>query len=170
MTLEVFAFISCQTFLGTRKASIFLPLNVLFFEICRKGRGQVSQDSSDLVETILIFGRSETTVAPVEQVRRLRSELQQPTNSTVEAKDIALEKLRTNFNNTMLQLRSLFAGALEQSVGDIGLDSIELNLEVTAEGKVGLLGMGATVTGTSGLKLTFKRTLSKKEQIPNSLE
>jgi hypothetical protein len=37
------------------------------------------------------------------------------------------------------------------------MDSVEVSAEVTAEGKVGLLGIGATVEGSATVKLVFKR-------------
>jgi hypothetical protein len=46
---------------------------------------------------------------------------------------------------------------LPLKVGEFSIDSVELSLEITAKGSIGLLGTGGEVGGSGGLKFILKR-------------
>ena len=46
---------------------------------------------------------------------------------------------------------------LPAKIGEFGLESVELSVEITAKGSVGLLGTGGELGGSGGLTFTLKR-------------
>ena len=47
--------------------------------------------------------------------------------------------------------------SIPEAVGSFSVDTIELSLEVTAGGTIGLLGTGAEASATGGITVTLKR-------------
>jgi hypothetical protein len=74
-----------------------------------------------------------------------------------ETKTIASEKLVENFDDALVVLRHMLEKAENKPVGGLQLDSLEVNLAVTAEGKLSFFGSGGSLSGTTSLTLTFKR-------------
>ena len=51
---------------------------------------------------------------------------------------------------------------LPAKVGELSVDSLELSVEITAKGSIGLLGTGGEVGGKGGLTFVLKRTEAPK--------
>jgi hypothetical protein len=62
--------------------------------------------------------------------------------------------LRRNLQSTLDALRVAFDGLTEVRAG-LPLKEVQVSFEVSATGKITLLGTGAEVTGTGGITLTF---------------
>ncbi|EPE94815.1 Pepco domain-containing protein [Rhizobium grahamii] len=66
---------------------------------------------------------------------------------------VSADALREQFSNLVEVVEYVF----DRSTPAVTLDEVELSVEITAEGKVSLLGSGATGGGRGGIKMTFKR-------------
>jgi hypothetical protein len=75
----------------------------------------------------------------------------------VKAAQVDPNKILKNFDNILDMLSKMFSKA-RVPVHGLSLESMEVNLEVSAEGQVGFLGTGIKATGTSSFKLTFSAT------------
>lgn len=76
----------------------------------------------------------------------------------LEAKDLPTTALTTNFANAMSVLGSMFQEAGTRVFGGLTLDQIEVNLEVSADGKLTFLGSGAALKGSTSFRLLFERS------------
>lgn len=83
---------------------------------------------------------------------RRRTDFVAPKRTEVDA--VAFKK---HLNGTLAVLREAFQGALDSTVGGLSIDEVEVALEVGAEGAVGILGTGASVSGKTSLTVRFKR-------------
>jgi hypothetical protein len=54
-------------------------------------------------------------------------------------------------------LAEAFASSVRKPSGDFELDEVEIALEISADGKVGILGSGLTLRGGGSMKLKFVR-------------
>jgi len=70
---------------------------------------------------------------------------------------VPLKTLTDNFVDLVDRIHDMVTPVLAKSLGDLPLDSIDVNLEVTADGSVGFMGTGAKIGGTASIKLTFSR-------------
>ncbi|MEV8438457.1 hypothetical protein AB0425_13855 [Actinosynnema sp. NPDC051121] len=67
---------------------------------------------------------------------------------------ISVATLRQNLVETMANLRAMFDGVVEFHP-DLPIKEVTVSFEVTATGKVTLLGTGAEMTGTGAITITF---------------
>jgi hypothetical protein len=70
--------------------------------------------------------------------------------------EISVNTLRVNMETTLNGLRQTFDG-LDPLGSKFPLKEVQVSFEVSASGKVNLLGTGAEVAGTGGITLTFGR-------------
>jgi hypothetical protein len=61
------------------------------------------------------------------------------------------------------QIRQIFESAFEKTFGEFHLESVEVSLEISADGKVGFFGSHVGLSGKSGITLSFKRKSKRKE-------
>lgn len=71
---------------------------------------------------------------------------------------VPVERLRENLARLTEAVGQAFAGAAQ--VGDFALDEITLQVQVSAQGGIALIG-SAKVTGTGAITLKFKRPTSE---------
>jgi hypothetical protein len=71
--------------------------------------------------------------------------------------DITLDAFQANIANTTDALSSIFSTAFDKEFGEFQLNDVEVNLEISADGKVGFMGTGVGIKGSSSLKLKFER-------------
>lgn len=71
--------------------------------------------------------------------------------------EISLDVLKANLDAATEGLSEIFASAFERTFGEFELNEVEMSLEVSADGKVGILGTGAGVKGSGSIKLKFGR-------------
>jgi hypothetical protein len=72
---------------------------------------------------------------------------------------VGVDAFGASFMQTFDGLKSVFE-KVELSIGSLGLDSIEVALSVSAQGTVGILGTGTSVTGTASITVRFARPAS----------
>ncbi len=75
---------------------------------------------------------------------------------------IDVDKLEAEMQN-FFGVMGKVIGSLSQEVGSYKVDTITVSAEVSAQGKVSLLGTGGEVGGKGGLSLTFKRSDNNKD-------
>jgi hypothetical protein len=71
--------------------------------------------------------------------------------------EVPVSIVSKSFAQVLDNLGEVFNAAAKKTLGGMRLQEVEVSLDVSAEGKVGLLGTGASITGSTGLRLTFKR-------------
>ena len=71
-------------------------------------------------------------------------------------KEVPVDSLRNSLADYLAKMEDALNG-VPASLSGYQVDEITLSLEVSATGKVSMLGTGAEVTGTGGLTLTLKR-------------
>jgi hypothetical protein len=77
----------------------------------------------------------------------------------VKSKEITLDEIRENLSKFLLNVEDILSTSKER-YGDFKMDSIEINAEISADGKVGFMGTEAGISGTHGIKFVFKRSAS----------
>jgi hypothetical protein len=75
--------------------------------------------------------------------------------------DIGVNQLREGVAQASTALREVFAESFAATFGAYRLDEVEVSLQISAGGKVGFLGTGVDVKGSSTLKLKFKREVNE---------
>lgn len=81
---------------------------------------------------------------------------------TPKINEIDLANIKNNFDKVMVDLEQIFQSAFNKTFGEFSIDEVEAHVEVTAEGKVGLLGSGMGLQGSTGIKLVFKKVGKNK--------
>lgn len=76
---------------------------------------------------------------------------------TVTGKAVGVGRIRKNVDQAIEALKDAFSSSAGKTIGDLELDEIEVGLEISSDGKVGILGIGVGVSGSSSIKVTFKR-------------
>jgi hypothetical protein len=69
---------------------------------------------------------------------------------------VPIDSLRENLSGTIEALKHIFVSLPDLGPG-LSFDKVELSFEVTATGKVALLGTSAEVAGKGAIAITFKR-------------
>ena len=71
-------------------------------------------------------------------------------------REIDVDKLKKDLQTFLGHIESIVS-ELPAAVSGFGLDSVELSVEVSAKGKVSLLGSGGEMGGKGGLTFTLRR-------------
>jgi len=74
----------------------------------------------------------------------------------VKPKEIVVNDFKENLSRFLQNMDDILTTS-KRKYGDYIMDSIEINAEVSAEGKIGLMGSEVGVSGTHGIKFIFKR-------------
>jgi hypothetical protein len=72
--------------------------------------------------------------------------------------------LQSNVDAATTGLAELFASSFRKTFGDFELDEVEVNLKISADGKIGIVGSGVGVKGAGSMKLKFVRQRSSSRQ------
>ncbi|WP_426422526.1 Pepco domain-containing protein [Bradyrhizobium genosp. A] len=70
-------------------------------------------------------------------------------------RDIPVDKLRSSLQEVIAALEGSLK--MPDTIGSFDVDSLDIELELSAEGQIGLLGNGAKVGGKGSLTLRLKR-------------
>ncbi len=70
---------------------------------------------------------------------------------------VAAGTFKANFDAIVSSIADVVSDALGREFGHLALSSLDVELGVEADGKVGILGTGVGVKGSSSIKLTFTR-------------
>lgn len=98
---------------------------------------------------ISVFGREDTDTTD----RGLFSRIE---NLMYGAEAVPADKLKQRLENFLSVMRDVIMG-MPYEFGDFQLDSVTLTAEVSANGKVSLLGTGGELAGKGGLTFNIKR-------------
>jgi hypothetical protein len=107
----------------------------------------------DAAETVEVVGGSRSS----EDVGGgFGSALVQQTRKTLTQRvQISTEDLKREIGNLLAVVGDVFDQA--QSEAGLSLEDVELSIEISSEGQISILGSGGKISGTGGIKLTFKR-------------
>jgi len=83
------------------------------------------------------------------------SVVQQTRKSLTQRVQISAEDLRREIGNLMAVVGEVFDQARPEA--GLSLEDVELSIEISSEGQISILGSGGKISGTGGIKLTFKR-------------
>ncbi len=118
--------------------------------------------ASTAAETLTIIGSGEPPASKDGPRKIMRSpDALKPLKGPGTA-EVPIDKIQANFEKTVDGLRRILQSGFEKNVAGLVLKEVEVHIEVTADGKVGLLGWGAAVHGTTGIKLTLSNTALPK--------
>jgi hypothetical protein len=76
--------------------------------------------------------------------------------------EVSLDALKSSLDAATDSLSEIFSSAFERTFGDFELNEVEMALEVSADGRVGIMGTGAGVKGSGSIKLKFTRKKGAK--------
>lgn len=84
------------------------------------------------------------------------SSLVQQTRKTLTQRvQISGEDLKREIGNLLAVVGDVFDQARPEA--GLALEDVELSIEISSEGQISILGSGGKISGTGGIKLTFKR-------------
>ena len=81
--------------------------------------------------------------------------VQQTRRSLSQRVQVNVEDLKREIGNLLSAVGDVFDQA--QAESGLALEEVELSIEVGSEGQISILGSGGKVTGSGGIKLSFKR-------------
>ncbi len=81
--------------------------------------------------------------------------VQQTRKSLTQRVQINVDDLKREIGNLLAVVGDVFDHA--QSEAALALEEVELSIEVSSEGQISILGSGGKISGTGGIKLSFKR-------------
>ena len=73
------------------------------------------------------------------------------------AHGVSSSRIRKNLDKALDALKDAFESSVGKKVGDLELDEIEVGLELSTDGKVGIPGIGVTISGKSSVVVRFKK-------------
>ena len=81
--------------------------------------------------------------------------VQQTRKSLTQRVQISAEDLKREIGNLLAVVGDVFDQARPEA--GLALEDVELSIEISSEGQISILGSGGKISGTGGIKLTFKR-------------
>lgn len=110
-------------------------------------------------ESFLVLTRGETTTDAKQEIFADRSLIDfknKATKAALQYVQIGTAELQTQLTTFFNKMDTVVQN-LPARVGGFSIDSVELSVEITAQGSVGFLGTGGEIGGSGGLKFTLKR-------------
>lgn len=81
--------------------------------------------------------------------------VQQTRKSLTQRVQISAEDLKREIGNLMAVVAEVFDQAPPQA--GLSLEDVELSIEISSEGQISILGNGGKISGSGGIRLSFKR-------------
>jgi NTP pyrophosphatase (non-canonical NTP hydrolase) len=81
--------------------------------------------------------------------------VQQTRKSLTQRVQINVDDLKREIGNLLAVVGDVFDQARSEAA--LSLEEVELSIEVSSEGQISILGSGGKISGTGGIKLSFKR-------------
>jgi hypothetical protein len=75
----------------------------------------------------------------------------------IRAHVVSSSRIRKNLDKALDALKDAFESSVGKKVGDLELEEIEVGLELSTDGKVGIPGIGVTISGKSSVVVRFKK-------------
>ncbi|HLY06537.1 MAG TPA: hypothetical protein VKR31_12390 [Rhizomicrobium sp.] len=76
------------------------------------------------------------------------------------ANEVPVDSLTGNLRDFLDKMDSVLA-SIPPVIGEFGVDTMTIDIEISAEGSVSLLGTGGKVSGKGGISLTLTRNPSR---------
>lgn len=76
--------------------------------------------------------------------------------AAVRVTERSVEEVKANLSRFVAQVSDMLDAARSE-IGGYVLETVEVAAEITGEGKVGFMGTGVNVGGTTSLKIVFRR-------------
>ena len=86
------------------------------------------------------------------------SVVQQTRKSLTQRVQVNVEDLKREIGNLLGVVGDVFDQARNET--GMSLEEVELSIEVSSEGQISILGSGGKISGSGGIKLSFKRQRS----------
>ena len=83
------------------------------------------------------------------------SVVQQTRKSLTQRVQVNVEDLKREIGNLLGVVGDVFDQARNET--GMSLEEVELSIEVSSEGQISILGSGGKISGSGGIKLSFKR-------------
>ncbi len=74
----------------------------------------------------------------------------------VKSREIGVNDFKENLSRFLLSVEDILSTSKER-YGSFSMESVEINAEVSADGKVGFMGTEVGISGTHGIKFVFKK-------------
>ena len=81
--------------------------------------------------------------------------VQQTRKSLTQRVQISAEDLKREIGNLMAVVAEVFDQAPPRA--GLSLEDVELSIEISSEGQISILGNGGKISGSGGIRLSFKR-------------
>lgn len=101
--------------------------------------------TANSAETITVVGYEDSRAT---QERGIRD--------VIKRRAVPVADLKTEMVAFLEKMKGV-VGEVPDELGRYSIDTVTLSLEVSATGKINLIGAGAEVTGSGGIQLTLKR-------------
>jgi hypothetical protein len=130
--------------------------------MCRDSIYIISKDNgnntSEDIETrkIIIFDaeiESEESTASGPRPAGVRDALRR---FKVKTSEVTVDQLKKNINDFLTNVEDILEDT--KLSGNYGVDSVEVNAEISANGQVGFMGTGIGLAGKTGIKFVLKRS------------
>jgi len=82
-----------------------------------------------------------------------------------DATEGSFDLLRSNMDAATSSLAEIFASSFRKPFGDFELDEVEVNLKVSADGRLGIMGTRVSIKGGGSVKLRFLRRKRSFERV-----
>ncbi|MCV6586963.1 MAG: hypothetical protein OIF47_15650 [Marinibacterium sp.] len=74
-----------------------------------------------------------------------------------QAVEVSTDLMERNVAAFVENVSSMIEAANAAAVGDVALDTVEIAVQIGADGKVGFMGVGVGAKATSSMKIVFRR-------------
>lgn len=105
-------------------------------------------------ENITIF-TAEAQAGPVGRPTAARGDAQAARLG--EAVEVSVDVMEKNVTSFVESVSSMIEAADNATVGDVSLETVEIAVQIGADGKVGFMGIGLAANASSSMKIVFKR-------------
>lgn len=78
-------------------------------------------------------------------------------DTLVKTSEYSVSYIKENMTNFIKSMQSILSDSAK-AAGEFQIDKVEINAQVTGEGKIGFAGTGFNLQGASGIKITLKKS------------
>jgi hypothetical protein len=103
---------------------------------------------------VIFYVESHENKTGMREAGYLKNKIQQ---FVVKSKEIAVSDFKENLSKFLLDIEDILSISKDR-YGNFIMESIEINADISADGKIGLMGTEVGISGTHGIKFVFKRS------------
>jgi hypothetical protein len=109
-----------------------------------------------MTNIIIVYDEASSAVPKSRDKRKLSGDRKTAPKADSPVRYVPAEKLRSNFEELVKALAKTLT--MPDSIGSFEVEALDIELELTAEGQIGLLGTGGKVGGKGSLTLRLKHS------------